>query len=195
MKHIFYNIYKNNLWSSFESSSGPGSELNQTINIRLEISELIKKFKIKSILDIPCGDYNWMKTTNLYNCSYIGADIVDEIIKENKKKFPTVDFRNLDLTTDDLPKSDLIITRDCLGHLSLKNALKSLINIKRSNSKYLLLTCWPRTSKNIDIIDGDWHPINMMIQPFNLIPIYMIYENLYGTDKSLFLFDINSINL
>jgi SAM-dependent methyltransferase len=195
MKQTFYNIYKNNLWGSSESISGPGSELNQTINIRLEIPELIKKFKIKSILDLPCGDYNWMKEINIYGCSYIGADIVDEIIDKNKIKFPNIDFRNLDLANDDLPKSDLIITRDCFGHLSFKNTLQSLKNLKRSCSKYLLSTCWPRISQNTDIIDGDWYPINMMMSPFNLIPIYMICENLYYTDKSLFLFEIDKINL
>ena len=39
--------------------------------------------KITSVLDIPCGDFNWMQKVDLSNIEYIGADIVEELIKKN----------------------------------------------------------------------------------------------------------------
>jgi hypothetical protein len=38
------------------------------------------------LLDIPCGDFNWMKLLNL-GVDYIGADIVGELIAENRRRF------------------------------------------------------------------------------------------------------------
>ena len=72
----FTEIFDKNLWASPESVSGGGSEMQNTEAIRRELPYLIQKFGIKSILDIPCGDWNWMKSVDLCGASYIGADIV-----------------------------------------------------------------------------------------------------------------------
>ena len=50
---IFSKIYKNNYWGSNFSKSGPGSDLDNTVNIRKKIPNIIKKYKIKSIFDAP----------------------------------------------------------------------------------------------------------------------------------------------
>ena len=42
------------------------------------------------MLDIPCGDFYWMKEVDLKDIEYIGADIVDELIKKNNDKFKAV---------------------------------------------------------------------------------------------------------
>lgn len=136
----FTEIYENNLWCSPESVSGGGSEMQNTKVIRKELPVLIQKFNIQSILDIPCGDYNWMKSVDLGNAFYIGADIVQPLVKRNKELYNNIDFRLLDLTKDILPKVDLIFVRDCLGHLSNDNVLLALKNCKESGSKYLLAT-------------------------------------------------------
>jgi hypothetical protein len=121
METIFNNIYKNNAWNSKESVSGSGSTLNQTKKIRKVLPKLIQDFKINSILDIPCGDFNWMKEISL-NIKYIGADIVDTLTQNNKKyENNLTHFLTLDATLDRLPKTDLIICRDCLVHFSFKD--------------------------------------------------------------------------
>ena len=61
VKETFTEIYTENLWASAESKSGTGSELRNTEVLRQELSVLLKKYKIQSMLDIPCGDFNWMK--------------------------------------------------------------------------------------------------------------------------------------
>ena len=93
----FNLIYKTNFWSSNESVSGYGSELKNTINIEKEIINIIKKYQIKSILDAPCGDFNWVKNVLDKDLTYIGGDIVQEIIDKNIKKFKNdkLDFINV----------------------------------------------------------------------------------------------------
>jgi 2-polyprenyl-3-methyl-5-hydroxy-6-metoxy-1,4-benzoquinol methylase len=122
---IFKRIYEKNVWKSKESISGPGSTLKQTEKIRKKIPLLIKSKKIKSILDIPCGDFNWMNEIKIdkLNVNYIGADVVEELVKKNKQKYKkdNINFLKLNLTKDELPKVDLILCRDCLIHFSYKN--------------------------------------------------------------------------
>jgi SAM-dependent methyltransferase len=195
VKERFTEIYENNLWCSPESVSGGGSEMQNTKVIRRELPELIQKFGIKSILDIPCGDWNWMKDVDLCGASYIGADIVEPLIELNKAKYTNIDFRVLDLINDTLPKVDLVFTRDCLGHLSNENVHKAIENIKRSGSKYLLATSFTKWKVNPDIEDGGWKCINLMIPPFQLNPIYLINEDCqegypHYNDKCMILFPL-----
>ena len=198
LKEVFTNIYESNLWTSEESRSGLGSELKSTEVIRRELPELFKKFKRESVLDIPCGDFNWMQHVDMNNVNYIGADIVDKMIESNNITFPNMDFRVLDLTESELPKVDLIFVRDLLGHFNYQNVNKALQNIIRSGSKYLLTTSFTRWHYNVDIENGGWRPINLMLQPFSLKPIYLINEDCFEgdgqyNDKCLLLFEIKRL--
>jgi SAM-dependent methyltransferase len=198
LKEVFTNIYESNLWTSEESRSGLGSELKSTEVIRKELPELFKKFKIESVLDIPCGDFNWMQHVDMNNVNYIGADIVDKMIESNNITFPNMDFRVLDLTESELPKVDLIFVRDLLGHFNYQNVNKALQNIIRSGSKYLLTTSFTRWHYNVDIENGGWRPINLMLQPFSLKPIYLINEDCFEgdgqyNDKCLLLFEVKRL--
>ena len=66
LEEWFSHIYLNNRWNSKESRSGKGSELIQTVEVRKIIPDIIKKYNIKSILDIPCGDFNYMKEIQIF---------------------------------------------------------------------------------------------------------------------------------
>jgi hypothetical protein len=67
LEQVFTNIYDTRAWHSKESISGNGSELIQTEQIINELPVLLKKYNITSMLDIPCGDFNWMQHVNLDN--------------------------------------------------------------------------------------------------------------------------------
>jgi SAM-dependent methyltransferase len=192
----FKEIYDANLWRSKESVSGWGSELKSTEKLRSELPFVFLKYGIGSVLDIPCGDFNWMKEVDLSYVDYIGADIVPDLVNMNKNKFPRMDFRVLDLTADKLPQVDLIFVRDCLGHLSNENLSKAVKNMIDSKSKYLLVTSFTKHSANRDIPDGSWRPINLMVAPYYLKPIYLINENCkegypHYNDKSMILIDLS----
>lgn len=202
-KEVFTNIYKNNKWNSNESISGKGSELSQTEYLIEQLSELIEKLEVKTMLDVPCGDFNWMQHVNLSKTSYTGGDIVEDLIAQNKKKFSNkgnVDFRVIDLTKDSLPKMDLIFVRDCLVHLSIENIHSAIKNLKDSGSKYLLTTTFPSTEFNKDITTGSWRRINLQKEPFNFpAPELIINENCPQDggkfdDKSMALWKIADIN-
>ena len=87
-KEVFDKIYTNNFWSAgqSESVSGRGSTLSGTVKIRKILPALWKKYNVKTFLDVPCGDFNWMKEVDKKNIVYIGGDIVKSMVDENVKK-------------------------------------------------------------------------------------------------------------
>ena len=197
LKDRFSIIHKNNYWDNSETVSGPGSTMKNTVNLRKKLTEIIEKYKIKSIFDAPCGDCNWIKGI-IRNSSvkYIGADIVDEIIKKNKKKFnyKNTFFYKKDITKNNLPKTDLFICRDFMFHLSFQDIYIFLNNLKKTNSKYLLISNHfkGKNKKNInrDIISGDFRKIDIFQPPFNFKKNYEMVIDDYcdGTKKYLYLF-------
>ena len=200
-EEMFSKIYKTNSWGDDESFSGTGSNLGQTSGIIELLPQLFKKYSIKTVLDIPCGDFNWMKHVDFDGIEYIGADIVKEIIKNNQKySRENIKFVQMDIISSNLPKVDLIFSRDCLVHFSNEDILKTLNNIKKSGSTYLLTTTFPDHHENMDIKTGKWRTINLEQPPFDLNkPLEIIREecteddHLYY-DKSLALWEIKDIN-
>ena len=195
---IFSSYYKNNSWGSTESSSGPGSELRNAQALISELPSLIEKWHIKSILDIPCGDWNWMRHVDRRGAAYIGADIVPELINDNNKKYPGIDFRIINASYDPLPEVDLILCRDLLIHLPYSEISNIFRNLKKSNSKYLLTTTFMRKAQpNLDIVIGGARRINLTTPPFDLpSPEEIIVEENTergGADKCMALWKISNI--
>lgn len=201
-KNVFSDKYKRNQWGSSESLSGKGSELTQTHTLLLLLPNLFQKYDVKTVLDIPCGDLNWMRFLDYRLDRYIGADIVDDLIKANNRKYADFgDFIILNLLKDKLPSVDLIICRDCLVHFSYGDIWKALTNIKRSGAKYLLTTTFINHGSNMDILTGAWRPLNLQAAPFDLgNPIEIIVEGSMESggaysDKSLGLWEIRDLAL
>jgi len=181
VEEIFTNIYDRQYWGSIETVSGWGSRLFATANIRSSIPALIKKYNIKTLLDIPCGDFNWMKEVDLGVSLYIGADIVKKMININNEHYGSKDriFMALDATVDDLPQVDMIFCRDCLIHLTFKEIHRVIQNFKKSGAKYLLVSNGLKVKINIDL-EGlqRYRPINLLLFPFNFPrPKEILMEN------------------
>ena len=198
---VFSDIYKNNLWhisEKRESFSGIGSSLEQTREIIKNLPLVFQKFSINSMLDIPCGDFNWMQNIDLSKMKYTGADIVKEIVHTNNVKHnaQNINFIQLNLIEDPLPKVDLIFCRDCLVHFSFSDFLSSIENIKKSGSKYLMTTTFTNQRSNKDIHTGGWRPLNLKLAPFNFPhPTYLLNEKCTEmdglfSDKSLGIWNI-----
>lgn len=199
-KRVFTEIYARNIWES-DSKSGPGSELSQTQELIKELPKFFERFEIKSILDAPCGDFNWMQHIDLKNMEYIGGDIVPAIIETNKNQFEShnIRFEVMDIIEDDLPNVDLIIVRDCFVHFSYRNISKALHNIRKAGIQYIATTSFINCPKNYDIPTGEWRLINLQLEPFNFPePLYLIDEKCTEgdgrfSDKSLIIWKVTSL--
>lgn len=110
---VFSDIYERNLWGDPESASGRGSTLRQTMVIRRELPGLLNNVGATSLLDAPCGDFNWMRYTELGSVTYIGADVVPGLIARNQQRYDREgrEFVNLDITRSAIPRASVILCR------------------------------------------------------------------------------------
>ncbi|MFS8137093.1 MAG: glycosyltransferase, partial [Thermomonas sp.] len=161
LKDKFSEVYEKNIFAGGKSRSGEGSDLVQTAVIRREIPRLIRELGVKSFLDAPCGDWYWMRHVELPVDHYIGVDIVEALVQKNQHEFGNerIAFQCLNLAESELPKVDMIFSRDCLVHLSFADALKIIANFKRSGAKYLLTTTFTGRDINEDLGPGFWRPL------------------------------------
>lgn len=172
-KEIFEYHYKYRSWmdgGNLESVSGSGSTIEYTRYFREGLEKIIRKYEFKSLFDAPCGDFNWMKLViEDLNVSYIGGDIVEELINVNRGKFrnQNIEFIVFDITSNDFPKADLWLCRDCLFHLSYQNIFRALKMFMASEVNYCLITTQLNENINEDIKDGDFRRLNLMLSPFS----------------------------
>ncbi|MGQ0649760.1 MAG: class I SAM-dependent methyltransferase [Gemmatimonadaceae bacterium] len=169
--------------------------------IRRRLPELCRHLGIRTLLDLPCGDFHWMATIDLGAVNYIGADFLPEIIEENTRRYaqPRRDFRILDLLASPLPSADLLLCRDCLVHLSFADIARAIANLRSTRITYLLTTTFPQQETNDDIRTGDWRPLNLEAAPFHWPkPQQLVVEecteaNGLFADKSLGLWPVGAI--
>jgi hypothetical protein len=135
---------------------------------------LLRRLGVRSMLDVPCGDFNWMRLVDLEGIDYTGADIVADLIAANEAAYGSTHrrFLHLNLLSDPLPDCELIFCRDCLFHFSHADVFRAFETFAKSRARYLLTTTFIcRTyPRNADIATGQWTPINLEMAPYDLPP-------------------------
>ncbi len=166
---VFTYIHERNKWGDASSRSGSGSTLERTDRLRQELPGLLRALEVRSLLDLPCGDFFWMQHMELPVEQYIGADIVDTLVEENRRHYGGNNrrFQRLDLLTDPLPPVDAILCRDCLVHFSFRDIQRALDNIRASGATWLLTTHFPDIARNVDIVTGKHRALNLTRPPLS----------------------------
>jgi len=162
-EEIFTHIHEKNRW---ERDEDVDFELMKAL--RDELPQLLKKLQVKSLLDIPCGDFSWLSSVDLGFFDYTGGDIVELMIQNNTKHYANEKrrFLKLDILRDVIPKADLVLSLYLLIHLPIEDCLKSFKNIKKTGAKYLLIDTYPSVKENKDVQTGMYRPLNLNIAPF-----------------------------
>jgi hypothetical protein len=182
VRTVFETIHERNWWHSGESRSGLGSELSRTEEFRQALQEWLERHKteIKTVLDAPCGDFNWMRAVALPGgVRYLGGDIVRPLIAEHMTKFQSEvrSFVELDIIAGPLPVADAWICRDVLFHFPFAAGVAVINNFRASGCRYFLSTTYAGEDNRKDIKFGWFRPVNLERPPFNLgRPIEMIRD-------------------
>jgi hypothetical protein len=168
----FAQIYSDNIWGDTESLSGWGSTVSYTSMVRKHLEQLFSRIPVKTFLDAPCGDFNWMQHVRFpAGTSYIGGDIVPELIALLNERYATGDTRKfivLDIVKDTVPAADVWLCRDVLFHLTTTDAMHVLRNFSHSETPFILTTTYDFVKTNTDTRPGGFRYINLAQPPFNL---------------------------
>jgi len=186
----FSRIASSNMWGSQETPCGPGSTVEACKPILEALPRWISKFEVKSIVDLGCGDWNWMKHLDLSGIQYDGFDVVEFFIAGNRKyETRNIRFHHADILEAEIPTSDLVICKDVLGHLPNDLVLKVLDKVKGKARLLAASTSvvWP-SSKRVGMRVGAFSPIDLEGKPFNVgIPIAQVsVPNTPGNPPKLF---------
>jgi hypothetical protein len=185
---IFTRHFQENHWLADTTRSGPGSTLEETEWLRRDLPLFLSAHGIRTLLDVPCGDWAWMRLVDLDLDRYIGADIVAELVADLQARYrkPNVEFVALDVLRDPLPVVDAILCRDLLIHLPNSSCQRLLTKFRRSGATWLLTTTALGVARNTDVVHGRYRPINLSIEPFSLPPPLMtIREGTGGASQDL----------
>lgn len=194
----FGRIYTARRWAGggSETRSGAGSTLAATQGVRAQLPKIIEELGAEALLDVGCGDFNWMKEITL-PCHYHGVDIVDAVIAENTARYarPGVSFSTLDAIKEPLPPGfDVVLCREVLFHLSFADGERLLRNVASSGAQYLLATTNTELQKNRDIVTGDYRGTNLERAPYSLpSPQGTIDDSAISQDRVLALWSVDDI--
>jgi SAM-dependent methyltransferase len=135
VKEVFREIYARNTWGggSGELCSGSGSAEEFAIPYAETIRRFVEKHALRTVVDLGCGDFSVGRLIASTGVRYLGVDVVDEVVRQNRDRHGAsgVDFVCLDITKDDLPEGDLCLIRQVLQHLSNGEILAVLDRIRR----------------------------------------------------------------
>lgn len=199
-KLVFNSIYASNHWVQSDDSlpkqnisvSGHGSNIGteQFKNLEKNFNNFINEHEIKSILDMPCGDFLWInEIIKNKDIEYLGIDIVDDLIEKNKKKYVNnkINFETHDIVNFKTSKFfDLIIIRDLFIHLDHDDIKKIFENLNKINFKYIALNSY-KNIINEDVLIGRHRKINLLERPFSLKKPFFSFKD-YEVDKHIFFY-------
>lgn len=161
-----------------DTVSGGGSFLSVTATARVCIAEWLVKYKIWSVLDVPCGDALWQGLVHGFGGGrYTGADIsmpaLQRAMSRPRNQAANMRFRWMDVTMENIDgcQYDAVMFRDFIQHLSLSNGIKAISNACQGGVRYLIASTFPDTLSNEaqDVLQPS-HKNNLRIAPYNLPP-------------------------
>lgn len=145
------------------------------------LKELIANAKIKSVVDLGCGDPLATLLAVGATDLYVGLDTDRRRIDCNLETYrhPKHLFKLADITLNDPPAADLILSRDTLNGLSLDDISLVLERVGRSGAKYLAITHYPEHSGKPIVLDG-YQIINWKDAPFSLGEPDFVFKDTMG---------------
>lgn len=202
MRRVFSAIHAANAWGDSESSSGPGSSRDRAASFLADLITLVQTLKGATLLDAPCGDFNWAEPLADSVDRYIGVDVVPALIKANRQRWASSrrQFLCRDMVRQQLPSADVVLCRDALVHLSERDIFAALRNFGRTGAEYLIATTFLGDHRgNPDIATGGWRPLNLQRPPFSFpAPLQLVDEQCHHSggiyaDKRLALWRLQDL--
>jgi hypothetical protein len=140
-------------------------------------------------MDAGCGDFHWLRLAELPIRSYIGVDVVPELVADLESRYGGSgrEFIARDITCDELPRADLVMCREVLMHFPDEDVKRALANFRRTGARWLLATTFADRARNEPIGLGGWRPLSLQAAPFDLPPPLRVIEDIPLVDRDLYL--------
>lgn len=136
---FFSHIYENQLWGKTLAKtpfSGPGSYDAELVDPYVLAARffIANTFSMPpNVIDLGCGDFNVGRQIRNVTDRYIACDIVANVVDYNRLIYASenVDFRMLDLVTQEPPAGDIVFIRQILQHLRNDQISRFLAKLRK----------------------------------------------------------------
>lgn len=157
MADAFARAYKDGQW---HQGSGSGSSPANTLLYRQFLAGYMRKYQIRSVLDLGCGDWRVGKLIDWSGVHYHGYDVVPELIMANAIAYGKgwVQFTCADILDVPLPPADLVLCKDLLQHWP-DAAISDLIS--RLSGRRALITYDHSNAVLTNIPAGGYRPLDL----------------------------------
>jgi len=193
MEEAFTNVYEEKIWGDngereYAGSSGGGSAVDYNKNTYIPfLKEVIKKNKVKSIVDLGCGDFKCGRLIyDDLDISYTGYDVYKKIVDYNTQTHPKYTFKHLDFCNqkEEIIKADMCILKDVLQHWTTQDIYTFLDYLVNNNCfKFILIVnCCHQHDDNTNIQTGDFRPLSSNFLPLKKYNPTRVYT--YGTKEA-----------
>ena len=125
--------------------SGPGSLVQNNKELIKWLSSFVQKYKIRNILDLGCGDMQWIPSIlESLDIDYTGIDGSSNIINRNKTIYPEFNFIECDIvqkmpTIKNTKVWDISLLKDVIQHLNDSSLSMLLGNIDTMSINYKII--------------------------------------------------------
>ena len=178
-KEFFSDVFQKRKWESGESVSGHGSDTAATRTLVAALPAMFHRLSVRSLLDVPCGDFHWMRDVDLQGIDYTGGDIVPDLVARNQAGEAGRAVRGAISSQTICREVDMVFVRDCFIHFTNDLIFQALRNIQRSGSRYLCVTHEANigrfggpSGRNIELdravegVNHEFRPISFELPPF-----------------------------
>jgi hypothetical protein len=161
-KEVFTRVYAEGLWGHSNDPadtyySGTGAHAEDIVSTYVSaVERYLKSCEGKiDVVDLGCGDFSVGSRIRRFCGNYIACDVVEPLILRNREKFKelNVDFRVLDLTTDELPGGELAFVKQVLQHLSNKQIAAVLAKLENKYRRLIVTEHLPASKTFVANLD------------------------------------------
>lgn len=142
----FTEVYRKGLWKTRGVLSGEGSMFERNRHL-IEWLEREIAAGARSVLDLGCGDLEWISHCSSIveeRVSYYGVDVVPTLIAHHRRVFPWFGGEAVDLEElSRLPEADVVILKDVLPYNCSGRNETQLMALERARWQRLLVTSDP----------------------------------------------------
>ena len=142
LAEVFSDIYARRQWGSADREffSGDGSTETQVSAYVALVRDFVQRRRIRTVLDLGCGDYAVGRRLRMPGVRYLGVDVVPALVAHHQRAFrdAETDFVCADILRDELPRADLCLIRQVFQHLSNGEIQQALERV--SGHRFTLVT-------------------------------------------------------
>jgi trans-aconitate methyltransferase len=162
----FTEIYRKDLWGL----SRMGAVDDRLASYAQVMQDVIVTQNVRSVVEVGCGVWTYAKLVDWRDIEYDGYDVVPTIVEKNIKTWGGGGNIRFNIMNDltELPRADLVISKDVLQHLPNDDAMHLLSMFKAAAPLSLVVNdIVPNENTNGAIERGGYRAVRLDQAPFN----------------------------